>query len=247
MCTTLSHVVCSQKLFVKRRDSRVAAPSVGTSASPTSSSPPPPPPPRSVAPQEAFLDSVEAAASSAGRIGTAPLSVARSWPYASRSRRGSRSTLSPRSSCSLSLYQKNSLTSSYMTRSPTGSSRRSKVSRRRKRYTGRTTDTRKSLAGYGMGEPGSRYSEVEPGRSGGVCGGSLTALAAQWKTSVSISGAWRRLAASPQTSCHSSSWCSCAVHSQRCSSSAVAKAKRPVVSHLEAVSEPIVVKTSPGP
>eukprot|EP00964_Phaeocystis_antarctica_P135223 scaffold99588_cov48-Phaeocystis_antarctica.AAC.5 len=89
-----------------------------------------------------------------------------------------------------------------------------------------------------MLEPGRRYSAVEPGRSGGVCGGSLTALAAQWKRQAIISGACRRLAASPHTSCHSTSWWSCAVHSQRCSSSAVAKAKRPVVSHLLAVSEP---------
>ena len=40
------------------------------------------------------------------------------------------------------------------------------------------------------------------------------------------------MAASPHTSCHRTSWCSCAEQSQLCSSSAVAKANRPVVSHL---------------
>ena len=46
-----------------------------------------------------------------------------------------------------------------------------------------------------MGLGLARGGGVLPGRSGGVCGGSLTALAAQWKMHAISSGAWRRLAA----------------------------------------------------
>ena len=103
-----------------------------------------------------------------------------------------------------------------------------------------TIESRKSIGGIGSIEPRKTYFRVPSVDVGGVVCGSRIALAVRWKRKQSSSGAWRRLAASPQIRYHSTSWWSWAWQSQRCSSSAELNWKRPVESHELAVSDPTV-------